>query len=66
MASKPPFSPFAPSAEILMDVDDIFSLPFGVGAGMQDAADFIPRARQSDKEEYLLPPLLIPKVARSC
>lgn len=45
-----------------MDLDDIFSLPFGVGGKMKDAADSIPRARQGDNLEYFLPPIVRPKV----
>lgn len=45
-----------------MDLEDIFALPFGVGEKMQDAAGFIPRARQGDDKEYFFPPLVRPKV----
>lgn len=50
------------SVAIWMDLEDIFSLPFGVGAKMKDAADSIPRARQGDDLEYFLPPIVRPKV----
>ncbi|CAN0525967.1 unnamed protein product, partial [Ectocarpus sp. 8 AP-2014] len=45
-----------------MDLEEIFSLPFGVGEKMKDAADAIPRARQGDDQEYFLPPIARPKV----
>ncbi|CAM9268932.1 unnamed protein product [Ectocarpus fasciculatus] len=45
-----------------MDLEEIFSLPFGVGEKMKDAADAIPRARQGDDLEYFLPPIARPKV----
>lgn len=53
---------FSFSMEILMDLEDIFALPFGLGEKMQDAAGFIPRARHDDDDEYFLPPLVRPKV----
>ncbi|CAN0273060.1 unnamed protein product, partial [Ectocarpus sp. 8 AP-2014] len=45
-----------------MDLEEMFSLPFGVGEKMKDAADAIPRARQGDNQEYFLPPIARPKV----
>ncbi|CAM9604311.1 unnamed protein product, partial [Ectocarpus sp. 6 AP-2014] len=45
-----------------MDLEEMFSLPFGVGEKMKDAAGAIPRARQGDNQEYFLPPIARPKV----
>lgn len=45
-----------------MDLDDIFSLPFGLGEQFHAAANLIPRARKGDEDEYFMPPLAIPKV----
>ncbi|CAN0541792.1 unnamed protein product, partial [Ectocarpus sp. 12 AP-2014] len=52
----------ADSVALWMDLEEIFSLPFGVGENMKDAADSIPRARQGDDLEYFLPPIARPKV----
>lgn len=54
------------SVAIWMDLDDIFSLPFGAGAKMQEASESLPRARQGDDLEYFLPPLARPKVGLIC
>lgn len=47
---------------IWMDLDDIFSLPFGAGAKMQEASELLPHARHGDDLEYFLPPIAHPKV----
>lgn len=57
------FATWPHSAEIMLDLNDIFSLPFGFGETMQNAADLIPRARRGDDQEYFLPPLARPKVS---
>lgn len=50
------------SLDIWADLEEIFSLPFGVGEKMQEAGQSLPRARQGDDLEYFLPPIARPKV----
>ncbi|CAM9164359.1 unnamed protein product, partial [Discosporangium mesarthrocarpum] len=51
-----------PSAEILLDLEDLFNLPFGVGEKIEEVADLIPNARVNDDSEHFIPPLARPKV----
>ena len=53
------------SLDIWADLEEIFSLPFGVGEKMQEAGQSLPRARQGDDLEYFLPPIARPKVNKS-
>lgn len=50
------------SFDIWADLEEIFSLPFGVGEKMQEAGQSLPRARPGDDLEYFLPPIARPKV----
>lgn len=50
------------SVTIWADLEEIFSLPFGVGERMEEAGRSLPRARQGDDLEYFLPPIAHPKV----
>lgn len=46
-----------------MDLDEMFSLPFGLGEQLHIAADLLPRARAGDDKEYFVPPLACPRVS---
>ncbi|CAM9213595.1 unnamed protein product, partial [Choristocarpus tenellus] len=50
------------STEILLDVNDMFNLPYGVGDKMKEVSDLLPRARVNDAKEHFIPPVTRPKV----